>query len=76
MRYGAGQERETMTKRDHTAHLYSLREAIARSPILTTAEPPSGDFANWCRRQNADLDLVILDWLRSQAELNRQASLS
>jgi hypothetical protein len=42
-----------------------LLASIAASPIIITASEPR-DFADWCRRQPADIDAVILDWLRSQ----------
>ena len=56
-----------MTEFNHTADLRSLIAAVANSSIVVAAEPPARDFADWCGRQNADLDMVILDWLRSQA---------
>jgi hypothetical protein len=53
---------------DYASSLRSLVAAIARSPIvIEPAEAPVRDFADWCERQNADLDMVILDWLRAQA---------
>ena len=54
-----------MTDFNHFADLQSLRTAIAASPIIVAAAPPTPDFAAWCRRQPADIDTVILDWLRS-----------
>ena len=52
----------------HTGPNVSLKlllAHIAASPINITASEPR-DFADWCRRQPADIDAVILDWLRSQ----------
>ena len=56
-----------MTDFNHFADLQSLRAAIAASPIIVAAAPKAPDFAAWCRRQPADIDTVILDWLRLQA---------
>ena len=56
-----------MTDFNHFADLQSLRAAIAASPIVFVAAPKTRDFAEWCRRQPADIDTVILDWLRSHA---------
>lgn len=56
-----------MTEFDHTADLQSLLTAVAASPIVVPA-PKARDFADWCRlQQPADIDLVILGWLRSHA---------
>jgi hypothetical protein len=56
-----------MTQFDHTADLQSLLATIAASPIVVQT-PKARDFADWCRlQQPADIDLVILGWLRSQA---------
>jgi len=50
------------------ASLRALFAAVARSPIvIARAETPVRDFADWCERQNGNLDVAILDWLRSQA---------
>jgi hypothetical protein len=50
------------------ADLGALKAVIARSPIVVAPPaPPARDFADWCERQNADLDDVILNWLRSQS---------
>jgi hypothetical protein len=48
-----------------SASLQQLHAAITASPILVTLSEPR-DFRDWCRRQPADIDAVILDWLRSQ----------
>jgi hypothetical protein len=56
-----------MTTFNHTADLQSLRAAIAASPIVVPALN-ARDFADWCRlQQPADIDTVILSWLRAQA---------
>jgi hypothetical protein len=49
--------------------LSQLRDAIAASPIVVCApsNPRARDFADWCRHQSRDVDMVILEWLRSQA---------
>jgi hypothetical protein len=49
--------------------LPQLRAAIAASPITlcVPSAPKAHDFADWCRSQSADVDIVILEWLRSQA---------
>jgi len=52
----------------HTGPNVSLELLLARiaaSPIIVTSIEPR-DFADWCRRQPADIDAVVLDWLRSQ----------
>ena len=55
-----------MTDFSHTADLQSLLTAIAASPIVVSV-PKARDFADWCaRQQTADIDTVILGWLRSQ----------
>jgi hypothetical protein len=59
-----------MTQFDHVADLQSLKAAIAASPIVVERAKtvaPDADFAAWCGRQPADIDTVILDWLRAQA---------
>jgi hypothetical protein len=56
-----------MTDFNRKADLPSLRAAIAASPILVVAAPPAPDFAAWCESQSADIDTVILGWLRSHA---------
>jgi hypothetical protein len=53
-----------MTDFNRFADLQSLLAAIAASPIIVPA-PKAPDFAAWCQRQPADIDTVILDWLRS-----------
>lgn len=66
-----------MTQFDHVADLQSLKAAIAASPIvveIVEAVAPNADFAGWCGQQVADIDTVILDWLRAQAR--RPAALS
>lgn len=56
-----------MTDFTHTADLQSLLAAIAASPIVVPAVHVR-DFADWCQlQQPADIDTVILGWLRSQA---------
>jgi hypothetical protein len=54
-----------MTDFTHTADLQSLLTAIAASPIVVRVSEPR-DFADWCNRQQTDIDTVILGWLRSQ----------
>ena len=54
-----------MTDFTHTADLQSLLTAIAASPIVVSV-PKARDFADWCNQQTADIDTVILGWLRSQ----------
>jgi hypothetical protein len=57
-----------MTQFDHVADLQSLKAAIAASPIVVVETiAPNADFAAWCGRHAADVDTVILDWLRAQA---------
>jgi hypothetical protein len=49
-----------------TSDLQSLLTAIAASPIVVRVSEPR-DFADWCeQQQTADIDTVILGWLRSQ----------
>lgn len=56
-----------MKKFQQKADLPSLVATIAASPIVVSA-PKARDFADWCVLQApADIDTVILDWLRSQA---------
>ncbi len=56
-----------MTEFNHNADLQSLRAAIAASEIVVPAFN-ARDFGDWCRRQqSADIDTVILSWLRSHA---------
>ena len=60
-----------MTEFNHTADLQSLLATIAASEIVVPG-PTARDFAEWCELQRpADIDTVILGWLRSQA---RQAT--
>ena len=65
-----------MTQFNPTTDLRQLQAVIARSPIVFAEPRPARDFADWCERRNADLDHVILDWLRSQAALRKRARLS
>jgi hypothetical protein len=54
-----------MTRLSHT-DLELLQAAIAASEIVVPS-PDARDFADWCDRQRpAEIDTVILDWLRSQ----------
>ena len=54
-----------MTIRSHT-DLELLLAAIAASEIVVPL-PTARDFADWCDLQRpAEIDTVILDWLRSQ----------
>ena len=54
-----------MTRLSHT-QLELLQAAIAASEIVVPVSNPR-DFADWCDLQRpADIDTVILDWLRSQ----------
>jgi hypothetical protein len=54
-----------MTIRSHT-DLELLLAAIAASEIVVPL-PNARDFADWCDlQQPAEIDTVILDWLRSQ----------
>jgi len=56
-----------MTDFNHFADLQSLRAAIAASEIVVADQRPARDFADWCELQRpADIDTVILGWLRSQ----------
>jgi hypothetical protein len=54
-----------MTRLSHT-DLELLQAAIAASEIVVPV-PAARDFADWCDLQRpAEIDTVILDWLRSQ----------
>ncbi len=54
-----------MTDFNHNADLPSLLAAIAASEIVVSI-PQARDFADWCELQKpADIDTVILGWLRS-----------
>jgi hypothetical protein len=54
-----------MTRLSHT-DLELLLAAIAASEIVVSVPKPR-DFADWCDlQQPAEIDTVILDWLRSQ----------
>jgi hypothetical protein len=54
-----------MTRLSHT-DLELLQAAIAASEIVVPV-PTARDFADWCELQRpAEIDTVILDWLRSQ----------
>lgn len=56
-----------MTDFSQNIDLQSLLAVIASSPIIVSLAEPR-DFADWCVLQApADIDTVILDWLRSQA---------
>jgi hypothetical protein len=56
-----------MTEFNHNADLQSLLAAIAASEIVVPAFT-ARDFADWClHQQPADIDTVILSWLRSHA---------
>lgn len=56
-----------MTDFDRNADLPSLLAAVAASEIVVAARS-ARDFAEWCElQQPADIDAVILGWLRSQA---------
>ena len=56
-----------MTEFNHNADLQSLLAAIAASEIVVEARI-ARDFADWCELQRpADIDTVILGWLRAQA---------
>ena len=56
-----------MTDFNRFADLQSLRAAIAASEIVVPGRA-ARDFAEWCELQRpADIDTVILGWLRSQA---------
>jgi hypothetical protein len=55
-----------MTEFNHNADLQSLLAAIAASEIIVAGRP-ARDFADWCELQRpADIDTVILGWLRAQ----------
>lgn len=55
-----------MTEFNHNADLQSLLAAIAASEIVVAGRT-ARDFADWCELQRpADIDTVILGWLRSQ----------
>ena len=62
-----------MKKFQRKADLPSLLATVAASPIVVPAPkvapaPKPRKFAEWCARQApANIDTVILDWLRSQA---------
>ena len=54
-----------MMRLSHT-DLELLLAAIAASEIVVPSSD-ARDFADWCdRQQPAEIDTVILDWLRSQ----------
>jgi hypothetical protein len=54
-----------MTEFNHNADLQSLLAAIAASEIVVPGRE-ARDFADWCELQRpADIDTVILGWLRS-----------
>ena len=56
-----------MTEFERTADLPSLLATIAASEIVVAARS-ARDFAEWCElQQPADIDAVILGWLRAQA---------
>jgi hypothetical protein len=56
-----------MTDLNHNADLRSLLAAISASEIVV-ASRTARDFADWCELQRpADIDTVILGWLRSHA---------
>jgi hypothetical protein len=56
-----------MNKFQHKADLPLLVATVAASPIIVPALK-ARNFADWCALQApADIDTVILDWLRSQA---------
>jgi hypothetical protein len=62
-----------MTNRSHT-DLELLLAAIGASEIVVSVRN-ARDFADWCDMQRpAEIDTVILDWLRSQAQ--QRAALS
>jgi hypothetical protein len=62
-----------MTIRSHT-DLELLLAAIAASEIVVSL-PNARDFADWCDLQRpAEIDTVILDWLRSQVPQNAALS--
>jgi len=53
-----------MTEFNHNADLQSLLAAIAASEIVVAGRT-ARDFADWCELQRpADIDTVILGWLR------------
>jgi hypothetical protein len=55
-----------MTEFNHNADLQSLLAAIAASEIIVAGRT-ARDFADWCELQRpADIDTVILGWLRAQ----------
>lgn len=54
-----------MTEFNHNTDLQSLLAAIAASEIVVPGRV-ARDFADWCELQRpADIDTVILGWLRS-----------
>ena len=56
-----------MTDLNHNADLRSLLAAISASEIVVAGRT-ARDFADWCELQRpADIDTVILGWLRSHA---------
>jgi len=64
-----------MTDFNHTADLQLLLAAIAASEIVVPSRRTPRDFADWCELQRpADIDMVILGWLRSQ--VSQAAALS
>jgi hypothetical protein len=55
-----------MTEFNHNADVPSLLAAIAASEIVVVRRT-ARDFADWCELQRpADIDTVILGWLRAQ----------
>jgi hypothetical protein len=57
-----------MTQLNDMADLQALVAAIAASPIVVPASKiaKARDFADWCALQgDAEIDTVILKWLRS-----------
>ena len=55
-----------MTEISRNSGLQSLLAAIAASQIIVALRP-ARDFADWCELQRpADIDTVILGWLRAQ----------
>jgi hypothetical protein len=59
------------TRASRKVDLAPIRAAIAASPIVVSVPgvftPKARDFADWCRHQPLEIDVVILEWLRSQA---------
>jgi len=70
-------QRQGSVLRD-AADLRSLIAVVARSPIRVAAampSPPVLDFADWCERQKpADIDAVVLSWLRAHKPLRTRLS--